>query len=157
MKRAFSVALGKGKRPRGDDDMDDGFDEAVFDEEPMVLEDSSETADDTIPSEETLRACWSRGNPDNLCDNSVDLSFQWCDIDVISGSPLSNNPDGMKVVGSTEGPVPIIRLYGVTAKGSSVLAFVHGFTPYLYASIASGIDLNKNNLSAIRNALDQRV
>lgn len=160
MKRALSVGSGKGKRPRGDDEIEDDFNEAGFDEEPMVSEDSPDPSDEMFPnetSEDVQSACWSRGSPDSICGNDVDLAFQWCDIDVISGSPLSNNPDGKSVVGSSEGPVPIIRLYGVTAKGSSVLAFVHGFTPYFFASLASGIDLTPHNLSAIRDALDQRV
>ena len=157
MKRGFSAGGSKGKRPRGDDQLDDDLDEAVFDEETMALEDTLASFDDSIPSEDTLRACWSRGCPDSLIDNDVNLAFQWCDIDVISGSPLPSNPDGTKVIGSTQGPVPIIRLYGVTAKGSSVLAFVHGFVPYMYASVATGIDISAQNLPAIRNALDQKM
>jgi DNA polymerase delta subunit 1 len=83
--------------------------------------------------------------------------MQWFDVDMISGQPLSSNPAGGSILGSTNGPVPIIRLFGVNQDGQSILAFVHGFTPYFYASISSSIDLNERNLIAIRNVLEQRV
>lgn len=34
--------------------------------------------------------------------------------------------------GATSGPVPILRMYGVTMDGHSVLAHVHGFHPYFF-------------------------
>ena len=34
--------------------------------------------------------------------------------------------------GSQVGPVPIIRMYGVTNDGNSVLAYIHGYAPYFY-------------------------
>ena len=59
------------------------------------------------------------------------LAFQWMDIDMYAGDPLRENPCvGEVVPGSSDKPVPIVRLYGVTELGNSVLAHVHGFTPY---------------------------
>ncbi len=80
----------------------------------------------------------------------------WLDIDMTSGMPWTANPDG-RVVGSVEGPVPVIRLYGVTALGSSVLMHVHGFTPYLYVSLPPSCELSENFLMALRVSLDQKV
>ena len=57
----------------------------------------------------------------------------------------------------SEGPVPVIRLYGVTSQGHSVMASVHGFTPYFYVSLPSSIHLSDSFLGQIRSALDQRV
>ena len=74
-----------------------------------------------------------------------------------SGYPLSANPDGGKVIGSLEGPVPIIRLYGVTRDGRSILAAVHGFTPYFFVSPPPGMDLGDIQLGLLRTVLDQRV
>eukprot|EP00057_Strongylocentrotus_purpuratus_P014932 XP_011669406.1 PREDICTED: DNA polymerase delta catalytic subunit [Strongylocentrotus purpuratus] len=34
--------------------------------------------------------------------------------------------------GATSGPTPIIRMFGVTEAGNSVLCHIHGFTPYFY-------------------------
>jgi hypothetical protein len=44
------------------------------------------------------------------------------------GQPLPGMP------GSTVGPVPIIRMYGITMAGNSVLAHIHGFPPYFYVT-----------------------
>lgn len=74
-----------------------------------------------------------------------------------SGSPLSENPDGRSIIGSKEGPVPIVRLFGVTNEGHSILTFVYGFTPYFYVSIPNINDINDRLMVQIRIALDQRV
>jgi DNA polymerase delta subunit 1 len=39
--------------------------------------------------------------------------------------------------GSQEGPVPIMRMYGVTVEGNSVCCHVHGFSPYFFVSAPS--------------------
>jgi DNA polymerase delta subunit 1 len=85
----------------------------------------------------------------------VCLALQWLDIDMLSGSPWQN-PDG-KIVGSRQAVVPVIRLYGVTSEGSSVMVSVHGFTPYFYVSLPLSTDLNESFLGALRVTLDQRV
>ena len=38
---------------------------------------------------------------------------------------------------------PVLRLFGVNAKGNSVLAYVHGFKPYFYIAAPAGF-LNKD-------------
>jgi hypothetical protein len=74
-----------------------------------------------------------------------------------SGVPLISNPAGGDIVGSSEGPVPVIRLYGVSQTGCSVLASIHGFTPYFYASVPSYVTLNETVLGALRLVFDQKV
>jgi hypothetical protein len=39
--------------------------------------------------------------------------------------------------GSQQGPVPIMRMYGVTMEGNSVCCHVHGFSPYFFVSAPS--------------------
>ena len=57
------------------------------------------------------------------------------------GNPLSYNPNRKKKVpGSATGPVPVIRVYGVTEAGNSVCAHVHGVTPYFYCTMPSGFE-----------------
>ena len=85
------------------------------------------------------------------------LAFQWMDIDMTSGQPLPFNPAGGDILGSREGPVPVIRLYGVTKQGRSVMLSVHGFTPYFYVSLPTSSDLSEAALGQLRSALDQRV
>ena len=74
-----------------------------------------------------------------------------------SGNPLSQNPAGGEIVGSSEGPVPVLRLYGVTNDGYSVLAHIHGFTPYFYVSLPASTDLSDSMLGMMRATLDQKV
>lgn len=74
-----------------------------------------------------------------------------------SGEPLTSNPSGNPVEGSTEGPVPVIRLFGVTQSGASVMASVHGFTPYFLASVSSGYVLSDASLAALRVVFDIKV
>lgn len=86
------------------------------------------------------------------------LLFHWLDIDLVSGPPLFNNPDGTGVVhGSQEGPVPIIRFYGVNGDGHSVLCNVHGVTPYFYVQLSGMTDLSEDMIWHMRTTLDQRV
>jgi hypothetical protein len=39
--------------------------------------------------------------------------------------------------GSQQGPVPIMRMYGVTMEGNSICCHVHGFSPYFFVSAPS--------------------
>lgn len=58
--------------------------------------------------------------------------------------------------GSREGPVPIIRLFGITAEGNSVMAHVHGFTPYFYCQVPSSFDPSRH-IKEFQMALDQAL
>ena len=40
--------------------------------------------------------------------------------------------------GATVGPVPIIRMYGITENGNSVMAHIHGFAPYFFVPAQQG-------------------
>lgn len=59
------------------------------------------------------------------------IEFQTMDVDYTHGPPLPGMP------GNTVGPVPVVRVYGVTAEGHSVLVNVHGFLPYLFVQGAT--------------------
>jgi len=60
------------------------------------------------------------------------LVFQQFDVDQYTGQPLPGMP------GSTVGPVPIIRIYGVNEQGNSLTVHVHGFSPYFYVKAPQG-------------------
>ena len=85
------------------------------------------------------------------------LALQWLEVDLTSGEPLLSNPDGGKVHGLLEGPVPIIRMYGVTLEGTSVLVCIHGFIPYFYVSLPSSMELKDSFLGELRSYLDHRM
>lgn len=77
--------------------------------------------------------------------------FQKLEIDYTVGDPIPGMP------GSEVGPVPIVRIYGVTEKGNSVNCNVHGFTPYFF--IPAPPNFGPSDIETFRTALNvtQRV
>ncbi|KAJ9587970.1 hypothetical protein L9F63_018599 [Diploptera punctata] len=69
---------------------------------------------------------WSRPAPPPLDPSAHSLVFQQLEVDHYTGSPVQGMP------GSQKGPVPIMRMYGVTMEGNSVCCHVHGFSPYFF-------------------------
>ena len=66
--------------------------------------------------------------------------MQWVDMNMYDGDPLARNPlEGHSVPGARVGPVSILRMFGVTQLGNSVLAHIHGFTPYFWTSPPPGM------------------
>ena len=57
--------------------------------------------------------------------------------------------------GATTGPVPIIRMFGITMEGNSVLCHIHGFTPYLY--VPAPKDFKQEHCSKFRDGLNKLV
>lgn len=129
----------------------------TFEDELMMMDDMIfESIDGAFDSQETQEARWSRPAID-LDPKIHPLEFQWLDIDMTSGNPMEVNPSGGEVVGALIGPVPVIRLYGSTSKGQSVLAHVHGFTPYLYALLPPSVDISDDALVKMKIALEQKL
>lgn len=88
---------------------------------------------------------WSRKPLPKDYDNQRDIHFQWLDIDMTHElSPLRENPNPSRkqVVGAQIGPVPVIRIYGVTEDGHSITSFFHGYTPYGYFALPEGYSLD---------------
>ncbi|XP_033225381.1 DNA polymerase delta catalytic subunit isoform X2 [Belonocnema kinseyi] len=80
------------------------------------------------PEQENTSAKWSRPPPPILNPTKDSLAFQQLDVDHYTDQPLPGMP------GSKVGPVPVMRLYGVTEEGNSVCCHVHGFCPYLFVT-----------------------
>eukprot|EP00698_Gefionella_okellyi_P019960 TRINITY_DN6205_c0_g1_i1.p1 TRINITY_DN6205_c0_g1~~TRINITY_DN6205_c0_g1_i1.p1 ORF type:complete len:1093 (-),score=275.65 TRINITY_DN6205_c0_g1_i1:45-3323(-) len=57
--------------------------------------------------------------------------------------------------GAQRGPVPVLRMYGVTDEGFSVLAHVHGFMPYFYCIAPQGFTPDK--CADFRRLLNQKL
>lgn len=73
-----------------------------------------------------------------------------------SHEPLRENPKkGARVPGSSTGPVPVIRIYGVTDEGNSVVMHVHGFTPYFY--VQAPPNFQEKDVPNFRIALNDAV
>ncbi|KAL6070419.1 DNA polymerase delta catalytic subunit, variant 2 [Balamuthia mandrillaris] len=71
------------------------------------------------------------------------------DIDYTLGDPVA----GMSSI--TVGTVPIIRLFGLTQEGHSVMANIHGFMPYFFIPAPEGF--RQNHCTALRIALNKRL
>eukprot|EP00939_MAST-03C_sp_MAST-3C-sp1_P003523 g3523.t1 len=105
---------------------------------------------------ESSKQSWARPPLDPMNPATDALSMQWIDIDLYNGTPLAKNPKrGERVPGASTGPVPVIRMYGVTEKGNSVTMHIHGFTPYFYVQAPPGFE--DSHAAAFRIALDEAV
>ncbi|KAK2581604.1 hypothetical protein KPH14_002110 [Odynerus spinipes] len=118
------------------DDMDDQF----FDS-PQIIGEG--------PEQENTCARWSRPPPPDLNPQTDILTFQQIDIDHYIGQPLPGMP------GSKIGPVPIMRMFGVTEQGNSVCCHVHGFCPYLF--VTAPAKFTNAHCKPFKDALDQAI
>ena len=127
---------------------------------------SSPRAPPSVPAPPTLTlsnadvARWKRPAVDPSFDErTMPLAFMWTAVDLMSGDPLSCHPRGKKhdVPGSSTGPVPIIRLFGVNEAGNSIACFIHGFTPYLYCILPRGAVTGSSFEGTVRNVSIKRI
>lgn len=157
MKRTGSVPYNNAagaKKPRAFEEDGPSFEDelGMMDQMEFEVIEGVEGADG-----ENQEGRWARSAKISADRVNQSLAFHWLDIDMTSGVPMASNPDGTEVIGSTEGPVPVIRMYGVTALGESVMANVHGFTPYFYISFPASLELSDAMLGQLRATLDQKV
>merc|ERR1712223_1042568 len=123
--------------------MDDGEDMQL---DTAMVEEPEELVEDF---EQSKIARWKRPAPPLLDPAEDMLQFQQVDIDHYIGKPLPGMP------GAKSGPVPIMRMFGVTNKGNSVCCHVHRFNPYLYVQAPK--EFKHENLRDFRVALNQAV
>lgn len=125
------------KRMRSSFDDDDNDIPGSFEEELACMElvenEGSQVTDSQEmngqgPETQQTSTRWSRPAPPLLNPAHHVLTFQQLDIDHYTGSPMAGMP------GSQQGPVPIMRMYGVTMEDNSVCCHVHGFSPYFFVS-----------------------
>ncbi|XP_075696282.1 DNA polymerase delta catalytic subunit isoform X2 [Rhinoderma darwinii] len=138
---SFSSSQTKKKKTDWDDD--DG--PSQFEEELAFLEeveaDMAMERSDSYPTVDVLPVDklsvnispkWLRP-PIPLLDPQKDsLRFHQIELDHYIGSHISG------MLGATQGPVPIIRTFGVTADGNSICCHIHGFAPYFYVPCQTG-------------------
>lgn len=123
------------------------------------------------PETENTSAKWARPELPQFNTKLSNLEFQQIDVDHYIGTPLFGMPGAQVsslisiVIRSSNwkfisllfkvGPVPIMRMYGVTMEGNSVCCHVHGFAPFLY--IKAPATFTKQHLSEFKRALDASV
>lgn len=142
--------MNKGPPPKrfksNDDDEDDmpcSFEEQLAG---METEFDSEQFVGEGPENRTTNTKWSRPEASDLNPSKESLVFQQLDIDHYNGPPMQGMP------GSQLGPVPIMRMYGVTMNENSVCCHVHGFTPYFYVTVPANFsDSSCNDLKSNLN------
>uniref|UniRef100_A0A8D8ACP3 DNA polymerase n=1 Tax=Culex pipiens TaxID=7175 RepID=A0A8D8ACP3_CULPI len=145
-----SASFNKKPRTGGDDDEEDF--ESYFEAELANIDDEADAAAHSIgqgPEAQNTCAKWSRPKPREYNPEVEGLVFQQIDIDHYIGQPVPGMP------GAQIGPVPVMRMFGITQEGNSVCAHVHGFTPYLYVAAPRGF--GKSHLAEFRTALDKSV
>jgi len=77
---------------------------------------------------------------------------------LVASPPSSPCPGsaGHSVPGAAVGPVPVVRMFGVTEEGHSVACSIHGFTPYLFAILPRGADASNPAFEGtLRNTLNR--
>lgn len=75
---------------------------------------------------------WQKPVPTSVTNNVLAHKFVLSSEIFCVGRHLPGMP------GATQGPVPVIRMYGVTLNGNSVLAHIHGFAPYFFVPAQQG-------------------
>ncbi|XP_050344943.1 DNA polymerase delta catalytic subunit [Nymphalis io] len=139
------------KRFKSNDEDDENEVPCSFEEQLAGMEcefDSSQIFGDG-PENQTTNIKWSRPNPPDLKPNEHAFIFQQIDIDHYNGQPLKGMP------GSQLGPVPIMRMYGVTLNGNSVCCYVHGFTPYFYVTVP--FNFNQSSCHELKTNLNKAI
>lgn len=96
---------------------------------PPTVVGSSSSSSSTSRVTNAPRKDWARPPALPIDPNSDTVSFQQLDIDHYIGDPIPGMP------GFQGGPVPILKMYGVTSEGNSVCAHLHGFLPYFYVPL----------------------
>lgn len=66
--------------------------------------------------------------------NKDKLVFQQIDVDNYVGPVMPGMP------GPMTGSAPVVRLYGNTMDGHSVICHVHGFLPYFHSTVPDAFD-----------------
>ncbi|RYY86687.1 hypothetical protein EON63_05380 [archaeon] len=150
---------GPSKKPRANFEDGPSFEEElVMMDDEFISEQRIDVGEESAALQLQQKQKWFRATPESWNCKEKPLLLHWLDIDMYSGQPLAKNPDGVsKVPGSQEGPVPIIRIYGVTQEGHSVMCNVHGVTPYFYAQVMGYNEMSNEVAGSVRIALDQRV
>ncbi|RUS73135.1 hypothetical protein EGW08_019097, partial [Elysia chlorotica] len=158
-KRAANGGPPPAKQSRMDFDEDDN--PSQFEEELALLDEieaegrgsGSETMDTYAPGPDVestdFNAKWLRPPLPSLDPKKDSVAFQQLELDYYIGTHLQGMP------GATKGPTPIVRMSGVTMEGNSVMAHIHGFTPYFFVPAQPGF--KREDCERFKNALETVV
>jgi hypothetical protein len=118
----------------------DDEDEIEEDEEQLSVSNKNKSTNVQIEIPPPLKQYWRRpalpNNHPYITANSS-IAFQQMDTDYYIGKQKEGYP------GPSSGSVPIIRLYGITEEGYSVLCHIRGYQPYFYIEMPDDFDADK--------------
>lgn len=135
-----------------DDNVDNDNDVPCSFEEELAGMDTGEFESQVFgdgPENQSTNTKWSRPTAPIMDPKKDTLVFQQLDIDHYNGQPIHGMP------GSQLGPVPIMRMYGVTMEGNSVCCHIHGFTPYLYVTVP--VNFTEHSCNDLKNNLNKAI
>lgn len=139
VKRAsFGATGGPSKKTKNDDD-----------EVPSSFLRDLEGMDTEPDAPESMTAKWRRPPVPSMNSLTDSFVFQQLEMDHYLGDPMLGMP------GSSNGPVPIMRMFGVTEAGNSVVLNAHGFAPYFYCPAPAGF--RDIHVVSFKTALNQRA
>ncbi|XP_053546791.1 DNA polymerase delta catalytic subunit [Bombina bombina] len=98
---------------------------------------------------EKIPAKWLRPTVPHIDYKLQPLIFQQVELEHYVGSPVSG------MLGAKQGPVPVIRMFGITAEGNSVCCHIHGFAPYFYVPSPPGF--KQEHLGEFKKELNNAV
>ena len=123
--------------------------QAAMDLSPSDISPSDISPSLTPSSSQTPRDKWRRPPPPNINPVVDPLIFQQIDIDHYIGEVVEGMP------GAQKGPVPILRMFGVTSDGNSVCAHLHGFLPYFF--VPAPHDFHSEHCTPFRQELNKAL
>ncbi|KAK7098957.1 DNA polymerase delta catalytic subunit-like [Littorina saxatilis] len=143
----------KKNRSMEDDDEPSGFEAELammedIDADMKMEEDSQEVLGEG-PALVATSSKWSRPPLPTVHPKTDNIEFQQLDVDYYVGRPLPEMP------GATVGPIPVIRMFGITMEGNSVVAHIHGFHPYFF--VPAQPNFKKEDCGKFKDALDGAV
>ncbi|KAG9481511.1 hypothetical protein GDO78_010637 [Eleutherodactylus coqui] len=151
----LSSSQTKKKKTDWDDDGPSQFEEelAFLEEvEADIAMEMSDAAADALPVDklsDNISPKWLRPPLPPIDPQQDSICFHQIELDHYIGSHIPG------MLGATQGPVPIIRMFGITADGNSVCCHIHGFAPYFYVPCQS--DFKQEHLSDFKKELNNIV
>ena len=150
-KRGFSAGPSQSKKPRNDED--DEVPESFVDHLAGLEDDEFDTdfpmPDDNGPALASTFDQWARPDPPKLDPSIESICFQQVELDHY----ISKESSSMS--GVSQGPAPVIRMFGVTMGGNSVCCHVHGFHPYIYIPVDQTVTQDK--MAFFRKAMNKAL
>lgn len=151
-RKQFSKGAPPKRLKSGDDNKDNNDIPRSF-EEQLAGMDTGEFESQQVfgegPENQSTNTKWSRPAAPIMDPKKDVLVFQQLDIDHYNGQPIQGMP------GSQLGPVPVMRMYGVTMEGNSVCCHVHGFTPYFYVTVP--LNFTEYSCNDLKNNLNKAI